>query len=290
MPDFWSHIIAGQEMVEKSHKKRLIKVMEENRELFNFGCQGPDFFFYGDFWPWKKDKKGPDTGVKLHKEKTAELIFESIKYLKSIYNDNNSKGERYSEKFLAYMSGFIAHYALDMKTHPFIFEKAGEGDNHKKMEMNLDIDLMQKKWQLDPQSISPLKAFNLGKELPEYIIDYYFFILNKLFSEKIDKKYINKCYEDFKRFHSIFYSPQNTKYKMIKMIDNFISMDLTIYSYSEKNEAHFLSTDDYSKFYDRYNEAVKEGVRLYQVIFNYLNNQISENGLKKEIPDKSFLA
>ena len=70
MPDFWTHVIAGQEMINKSQNERLIALFDENKEIFNFATQGPDFFFYNNFWPWKKEKEGVNLGERLHNEQT----------------------------------------------------------------------------------------------------------------------------------------------------------------------------------------------------------------------------
>lgn len=287
MPDFWTHIIAGQEMIEKSDDKELSKLIDKNQKIFNFGCQGPDFFFYSDFWPWIREKKGTELGDRLHHEKTGELILESVCYLKKIKEESL---DREYKKLLTYFFGFISHYVLDFSTHPFIFQKAGEGNPHKRMEMELDIIVMREKWGQDPVSISPLKAFDLGDDLPVFIQNYYLFIIKKLFSLKKEGSYINNSYQDFKKYHRIFYSPHKIKSTVIKLVDSLFSRDIALYSYAEnKRFKLFVEAElDYESFYREYDKGIKEGIRLIQIILRHLDGVITKKELAGKIPDRDF--
>ena len=286
MPDFWTHLIAGEEMIEKSENKELTALFADHPETFNFGCQGPDFFFYSDFWPWIKEKKGVELGTKLHQEKTVSLILEIAKYLKNIKN-NDKKIEKY-QKSLIYLAGFIAHYSLDLKVHPFIFEYGGSGDSHKKLEMELDLKVAEKKWNLNVEKLFPVNFFDFGNELPDYITDFYRYILKNIFSYNKSAAQINKSYQDFKKFHRIFYSPQGIKATIIQFVDKLVPIEIALYSYKGNNNFEILNNHLYKLFEKKYNEGIKEGLGLYENIFAFLNDNISEFELKNKIEKKNF--
>ncbi|MGM0437327.1 MAG: zinc dependent phospholipase C family protein [Bacillota bacterium] len=286
MPDFWTHLIAGEEMIKKSKNRELTALFRDHPEIFNFGCQGPDFFFYSDFWPWIKEKEGIELGEKLHQEKTVTLIVEILKYLKEIKKlDKNI--EKY-QKSLLYLSGFIAHYALDLKVHPFIYEYGGSGISHKKLEMELDLKVADKMWSLNVEKLSPVNFFNFGNKLPEYITDFYIHIFKKVFFYNRSAKQINESYQDFKKFHRIFYSPQGMKAAIIRFVDKLIPIEITLYSYKANADFEILNDHLYSLFKKRYDEGIKEGLRLYENIFDFLNDNISEVELENIIEKKNF--
>jgi len=287
MPDFWTHLIAGEEMIEKSENKKLISLFSNNPEIFNFGCQGPDFFFYSDFWPWIKEKNGVELGEKMHKEKTDILILEISKYLKEIKKDKQN--EKKYDKLLIYLSGFIAHYALDLKVHPFIYKYGGEGNDHKKLEMELDLKVAKEKWYLNIEKIFPVNFFDFGDQLPDYLTEFYIYILKKVFGFSRNYKEINKSYQDFKKFHRIFYSPQGIKSSIIQIIDKVAPIEIALYSYKGNSNFKILNEQLYNKFEKRYNEGIKEALRLYKLLFSFLNGTISELELKIKIEKKNFL-
>lgn len=287
MPDFWTHLIAGEEMIEKSENEELIRLFSKYPEIFNFGCQGPDFFFYSDFWPWIKEKNGVELGEKLHKEKTDIIILEITKYLKIIKEDKENE-EKFN-KLLIYLSGFIAHYALDFKVHPFIYKYGGEGNSHKKLEMELDLKVAEKKWNLDVEKLFPVNFFDFGDQLPDYITDFYIYIFKNVFNFSRSYKDINKSYQDFKKFHRIFYSPQGIKSSIIQIIDKLAPIEIALYSYKGNSDFKILNNKLYNKFEISYDKGIKEGLRLYNMIFTFLNGKISEFEFKNKIEKKNFL-
>ncbi|MFO8001765.1 MAG: zinc dependent phospholipase C family protein, partial [Marinilabilia sp.] len=109
MPDFWTHILGGELVIKElkqEDEQQYLKIITDNQQLFNLGCQGPDIFFYNDFWPWIKEKRGPSIGEKMHQNNVAELFKVSLEFLKQ-----NQNSDDFSQLF-AYLSGFVVHYAL----------------------------------------------------------------------------------------------------------------------------------------------------------------------------------
>ena len=55
MPDLWTHIVGGDMVIKEIEDRALYELLVENRKFYNFGTQGPDFFFYNatvriSFW------------------------------------------------------------------------------------------------------------------------------------------------------------------------------------------------------------------------------------------------
>ena len=96
MPDYFSHAICAQKILEKCNKD--IKNKIDNHTLYMLGAQGGDVFF-----AYKLSFKITNLGRRLHRV-DAEEFFDTLK------NTNPS-----------YAAGFATHYALDCTLHPAIY-------------------------------------------------------------------------------------------------------------------------------------------------------------------------
>ena len=200
MPDFWIHSLGGQLVLDGLESVDWKKMIEGNRKIYNLGCQGPDFFFYNDFLPWIRIKRGPGIGTMLHEENTKALFLESIDYLKNVQSDKDFS------TIASYFSGFIIHYAIDKHEHPFINTRTGNSDEHKSLEMKLDTYFIKKYWDKKVHLLSPSTTINTGKKLPRSVINFYKSILPKVYGINISTNTINDSYSDYKRVFDIFYS------------------------------------------------------------------------------------
>ncbi|WP_343089445.1 zinc dependent phospholipase C family protein, partial [Methanocalculus natronophilus] len=82
---------------------------------------------------------------KLHDEKTKEFLTSMVKYVKT----------HYSKSLHAFLMGYILHYTLDVKIHPYVYHHVGVFDKndpktynqrglHLKFERRMDKCLIEK--------------------------------------------------------------------------------------------------------------------------------------------------
>lgn len=125
------------------------------RELYDLGIHGPDLLFY-----YKALKKNPvnQIGFAMH-DKPARDFFRSSKLAMDQISDPGPG--------LAYLYGFICHFALDCTCHPYVEEKVrSTGISHSEIEAELDRALMVMDG-LDPITYHPtghLKATKLSAD------------------------------------------------------------------------------------------------------------------------------
>ncbi len=229
MPDFWTHIIGGERLINSLEDEYLKNLIKKNKKVFNFGCQGPDFFFYHNFWPWIKDKKGPEYGHLIHNIDLEELI----KAGKDFYYFFNC-----SELFIAYFYGLISHMIIDKVFHPFINSKTNDSNGHKRLEINLDFYVVKKYSGKKVYYINPANAIELGNILPEEIIFFYLKVFSTFFNKENEecKELINEAYKDMKKVLKIFYAPGVFKYYFLKLLNIILPLDISIYYYPHKIE------------------------------------------------------
>jgi hypothetical protein len=122
----------GQEVARlvPDHMKQVIN---NNKELFEIGLHGPDILFY--YKPLSTNKVNA-TGYGMHDHSGREFFEHAACVLKE---------KEYEPSYLAYVYGFICHFALDTTCHGYIGEKiAASGVSHAEIEVEFDRELMIK--------------------------------------------------------------------------------------------------------------------------------------------------
>ncbi|MEX2103927.1 MAG: zinc dependent phospholipase C family protein [Bacilli bacterium] len=126
MPNVWTHIQFGRKVVDQIGFSTDLDL----KPFFQLGTQGPDPFFYHNFWPWKKDKSVSAIGSAIHYRSCGAFLMDMIDYGKCQPKNN---------KLRAYILGFMTHHILDRNAHPYIIYRSGnEGTKHTKLETIID--------------------------------------------------------------------------------------------------------------------------------------------------------
>ncbi|MGN0814570.1 MAG: zinc dependent phospholipase C family protein [Candidatus Coproplasma sp.] len=130
MPSTYAHYKFAH-AVKDQLPQELKKIIENNLTLYLIGCHGPDILFY-----YKAIKRNTinDYGYGMH-EKIAKPFFESAK---DVINNAQNR-----DAALAYILGFVTHYALDSECHGYVEEKrAKDNVSHTKIEVEFDRALL----------------------------------------------------------------------------------------------------------------------------------------------------
>lgn len=126
MPSTYAHYRFGK-MVLASLTKEQQQCINNYRELFDIGLHGPDLLFY--FQPLKRHPIN-QFGYAMH-EKPALAFFEKARTIVK------------SDEDLAYIYGFICHFALDAKCHPYVEKEVSTTvHSHTKIEVEFDRFLL----------------------------------------------------------------------------------------------------------------------------------------------------
>ena len=132
MPSTYAHYRFGTEVIPKLGRDAQLAVARF-RPLYDAGLHGPDIFFhYNIFW----NTATGSLGSSMHKLSGREFFSQVCKRQRM----------HPSEAGMAYLYGFLAHYALDSVCHPFINEIVAQGEiGHVELESEferflLDVD------------------------------------------------------------------------------------------------------------------------------------------------------
>lgn len=117
MPDYFSHFICAQKILENCPKA--VKTAVSDHTLYMLGAQGGDVFF-----AYKLNFNDANLGRRLHRTDARDLI------------------ETLARVNVSYAAGFATHYALDCTLHPAIyaFERTSKSPlSHVRFENDLGL-------------------------------------------------------------------------------------------------------------------------------------------------------
>lgn len=130
MPSAYTHYRFGREALALL-PENLRLLAKQNRALYNIGLHGPDIFFYYD--PLHGSRPVGRLGATLHAEPAAGF-FEAARGVLGPDPDHGA---------LAYVLGFLGHFALDSRCHPYIDQLERMGlTSHTHIEAELDAVYM----------------------------------------------------------------------------------------------------------------------------------------------------
>lgn len=311
MPDVCTHILCGHDVIQGLDKRWKTTILE-NERIFNLGCQGPDMFFYNDFRPFNKVKRGPKFGRMMHNEKTGDFLVESIQHIKEKITNKND-----FNMLFTYISGLICHFGLDRKAHPYIYYYSGKHDKnrpetrkyggyHKRLELIIDTIMMKERKDIETHKHPVYEEINVGTSLPKSIVDYYVNTLNKVYNTKEILNFINDSYRDMKTVLKLAYDPSGIKKNIIKWIDKILKDEIEystlVYPrkiddrYDYMNNArnswnHPCNNDEkyIESFYDIYDTAIKDSLDMIKAAISYLENKVQIINLIKALPNISYI-
>ena len=272
LPDFWTHIIAGKEMVTSSRQDLLRKSMEKAKTSFNFGCQGPDFLFYNLLNPLD----GPMLGKKMHKKKLGKSVIQAARFGKQ-----NS-----SSQLRAYLIGFITHILVDRDLHPFILARSPDYTTHKKLENELDVFLVQHFLGLDLQEINTFQQIEFAEEIPAEITDFFQYLSAQVYDNPRGEKALTYSYSYFKLLQSLLNGPGNIRRAAIKAANFVIPYDLDTLMYGEGGNMLWL--EEKRRFLHHYQQTTLRGSQILNFIGNYWRGVNSEQALEFFLANLDF--
>lgn len=264
MPNIWTHICFCENVADTLRNPEPFVKQEV---LMKLGAQGPDPFFYYNFWRLYQNHPVQYIGTLLHTKKCGPFLIDLIE---------SAKNKR--KEIRAYVFGFITHHILDRHTHPFIHYYAGyKENNHQKLEIYIDTLLMEKHHNLKTWKAPVYKEIDVGFSLDQDIVELIHQNIIKHFPNVGYKspKYIQKTYRYMKLALRILADPYGWKNTLFGSIispfshrpvnddKDYLNLNKETWYHSATNEAR---TDS---FEDLYEQAKIEAVEILSEVLTY---------------------
>lgn len=250
MPSTYAHYRMGQE-VKKVIGDREQRIIGKYPELYNIGLHGPDILFY--YRPLRLNAIN-QVGYSMHDWSGEEFLERAAKVIRKKMNRESS---------LAYIYGFICHFALDTSCHGYIDEKIkASGISHTEIEVEFDRELMI----MDGKD--PLRQNLTGHIVPSYENA----LIIEAFFPGINAKQVQKALQGMIDNNKLLLAPSRVKRFFIKLIlrmsGNYKEMHGLLVNY-EKNHACSDSTEKLMSLYGNAIELAKDIINEYE---SYIKN------------------
>lgn len=116
MPGFTTHYLFGLHAYKQLADTPLKRIIQKNHAAYSLGLQGPDLFFY--FLP-SYAIHADNIGAVAHTRLTGEFLRRLIDSRK-LFPDPKEQ-----QIAVAYIAGFLGHYTLDARCHPYVYWNTG---------------------------------------------------------------------------------------------------------------------------------------------------------------------
>lgn len=244
MPSSYAHYRMGQD-VRKDVTKDAGKIIEDYPELYLIGLHGPDILFY--YKPLGKNIVN-QTGYEMHERPGREFFTQAGEIIKK------HSGQ---EAYLAYIYGFLCHFALDVTCHGYIEQKIQEsGISHAEIEVEFDRELLVMDG-LDPIREKLTTHIVPSGENADVIKDFY---------PGITEKQVEKALKGMIFYTNFLVAPSKLKRQLIytglKLAGHYDGMKGQIVNY-EKNPACADSTEILLKLYPKAEELAVQLIEEY---------------------------
>lgn len=300
MPSTATHAFFALDVLERLNNQSAVNI-----EYLKTFSEGPDpLYFYYLYIPFYKDEIRQNFPRKIHDTKTKEFFVTLIKKIKEKKLQNN-------KEVMSFLYGFICHYSLDSKVHPYIIYKTGvfekeDKESYKYRSLHLDMELYLDSYlifQREKIHSKDFKTYNFCFNVKPFDTELTT-LLNDVFNEVYGFENFSKIYyksiKHMKKIYRIFrYDKTGIKRKLYMGLDiilprNQLKKEQLSYNVNYKNKMHYLNNEKNewnhpSNQYEIYNYSF---IELYHIalnnaveIINMVNNVLYKNCNIKKLND-----
>lgn len=302
MPNILTHALMANDVLQDLKDIKLKEIILKYPQVFSMATSGPDFLFYYKALPMQDATLGKpihDLGNKVHSKNINAFYQNAINIIKST-EDN--------ELLIAFLAGHLMHWSLDVKAHPFVFNRSGEMGGktkywHYRFESMMDTMMVQqiKGYRLDATRTFDCVHSKAGDR--ERLAAFYRDIVSRTYHEDIMLDIYAESMESMYTLAKWLFDPYGFKFPVVQGIERMLDVDWKYSSHmvigdvdtkhdvlnlKRKPWMHPVSGDVSDKsFLDLYNEAVLLG----QAVLYRLNDIIvhdKQTSLDDLIRDRSY--
>lgn len=280
MPNVWTHLLFGREVLNRIGESSLIEA-PQHRNLFQMGCQGPDFLFYHNYLPWRKGKTMNKLGSRMHSEHCGPVLMEMLDAVAGRSVDRHEPDDA-----VVYMLGFVLHHTLDRNVHPYVFSRSGFRKwDHQRFEVMMDTLVVRRMTGLETWRTPVWKELDTGGAFPPAIVDAFEQIAAIYYPElarSIQRDAWNQANRDMVAAQRLFYDPTG-----IRRIATFGQIEPLVYKrrlplldilnvagrpWTDPTDDRLKHSDTFDEMWDR---AMDESEVIVRAVLDWLRHESS---------------
>lgn len=310
MPDTITHYLFGLDEAKNITDSPLYKIIKDNRNLYFIGLQGPDPMYYHA--PYKKNNYFKVASL-MHQDHTGYFLSSALCFAKK-----HADSPELFNPCMAYISGMLCHYALDITAHPYIFYLGGrysqEDPNtskyqglHKKIEVAIDALLLDEKFNRKANTFKIHKHILKDLPLPNIILELYEELLFSIYAIPNGGTIFKDSYHDFRNYFKLTYDRIGFKKGLVAttmpLLPKNIAGLANTFSYHDCIDEftdylntkkavwlHPVTGNVYTySFYDIIKNAHKLATTLLLGAYAFTQSEISLDELENLLPNLSYL-
>lgn len=275
MPNVWTHLLFGREVLERIGEGDMIGD-KRKRNLFQLGCQGPDFLFYHNYLPWNRGDVMNRLGSAMHSRHCGPVLME---LLDGVAGRSASRAN--PDDAVVYALGFVLHHTLDRNVHPYVFSRSGFRKwDHQRFEVMMDTLVVRRKLGIETWRTPVWRELDAGCGLPDAIIDAFERIAARYYPDlagNIRRDDWNRACRDMIGAQRLFHDPTG-----IRRVLTFGKIEPLVYKrrmpdLDVLNEAGrpWLDPTDGSTYHadtfdDLWERAMDESIRILRAVLEWL--------------------
>lgn len=221
MPGFTTHYLFGQQAYQRLRPSGIKQTIQKYHPVFSLGLQGPDIFFY-DILSFLSARRNP--GSIAHTANTKEFLQHLLESPRIFLS------EKEQDIAHAYILGFIGHYLLDTRCHPYVYAMTRFGKKpkgyigrHICLETDIDAVLLWRFQRKLPSEFHQNETIALSKETRAVVSA----VLHYAFSETYPKlgatrKRILQAIFAMQLSTKLLYDPSGRKKNIIRRIERIV--------------------------------------------------------------------
>jgi hypothetical protein len=267
MPAYLTHRAAGEEVYERLQKSSI-----PVEKAYYLGCQGPDLLFYKLYKPWRSFRESVVLGIRMHKEKTRELLAHALEFLKTYHGKDK-------DELKSYIAGFITHYTLDKNAHPFVYGKAGkDAEIHNATESMWDSFIAKEKWGIEPEQFDIYSDVMYG-EIGGGICEWYAAAAESVYGCALNTKAVIQAQRYLAKAKKALSNIHITGKVLLKILSVITGFNLKTMLYPHERDESFFTGEEYRSMESMFKHGVEEACDMTRFMLEYIS------GSKEELPD-----
>jgi len=210
-----------------------LDIPSAERNSFIAGLQGGDLFFMYKYAQPFQRKKVAKFGGLLHRCHTLEFFKRSMRYIADYAGEDK-------DRLAGYFKGYIVHYCVDKKLHPFVFARADGFEPHNRLEFTLDALYARDEWDLSAADCDISR--DLYREaLPGAVGDWYTAMDRALYGFGINRETALRSLKDFARLRRLLRHPGIRVFFASVLAKLFAGTDIRVFMHPKKPAWDYFS-------------------------------------------------
>lgn len=228
MPAFCTHYLFFEDSKEFM---RSLADFPLNEKVCALGSQGADiFFFHKIYSPLHSKRK---IGSALHRAKPEDIFNAFAEYVRK-NPDPTAK---------SYIYGFILHYALDRRCHPYVYalekkitdsdKKIHHSSAHNRVEMGLDAYMLYQKSGTEyPYLFDSSKTIELSDREKDSVAKVLCYMIKRVLKKRISRSTVKRAINDTVRMQNLLRDKSGQLHILATVLETILGKAIGYYKFS----------------------------------------------------------